>query len=143
MSPPDDPLIVIQSQGMIGLNFSGSGNNEQIALFIINCNLETGFDVTFQFANTCKFKSGAREIPITNLILDEISGTLGTGLNKAIDLDVLHNLAGNEYVWNPGANQTTETVNYIVELRASWTVPATQLAGFYNERITVIISHGL
>ncbi len=143
LSPPDALVNVIQCQAMVGFDFSGSGNKEQIALFIINCNATQGFDVSFKFANRGKFKCGTREVPMTVLVLNKVSGTLGTGLTEPIDLDILHNLTGDEYVWNPGATQTTETVNYIVDLRASWAASTGKLAGFYSEVITAVISVGL
>lgn len=145
LSPPDDPINIIQSQGIVNLDFSRSGNDEQIALLIINNNHVTGFDVFFKFTNGCAFKSGATQsIPMTSLVLDKVSGTLGAGLTEPVDLDILHNLSGgDEYTWNPGATQTTATVNYIVELRASWENPQGKLAGFYSEVITIVITPGL
>jgi hypothetical protein len=145
LSPPDDPINTIQSQGIVGLDFSRNGNNEQIALFIINNNCVTGFDVFFKFANGCAFRYGAtQEIPMTSLVLDRVSGTLGAGLVEPVDVDILHNLSGgDEYTWNPGATQTTPTTNYIVELRASWDNSAGKLAGFYSEAITIIITIGV
>src|SRR3989339_192579 len=143
LSPPDPLVNTMQCQGVVGFDFSGSSSNEQIALFIINSNAVNGVDVSFRFANRCKFTCGTREIPMTAVILDKVSGVLGTGLAEPIDLDVLHNLSGDEFIWDPGAAQTTETVNYIVELRASWANPAGKLAGFYSEAITAVISVGL
>ncbi|MBN2035833.1 MAG: hypothetical protein JW768_03745 [Chitinispirillaceae bacterium] len=145
LSPPDPPINSIQSQGIVGLDFSRSANDERIAIMIINNNHVTGFDVFFKFTNGCSFKSGAvQEIPMTALVLDEVSGTLGTGLTAPNDIDILHNLSGgDEYTWDPGAAQTTETINYIVELRANWDNPAGKLAGFYSETITIVITPGL
>jgi hypothetical protein len=133
----------MQCQGVVGLDFTQSGTNEQIALFIINSNSTTGFDVTFKFTNYCKFKCGIREIPMTSLLLDKVSGTLGAGLTEPVNIDVLNNLSGDEYVWNLGATQTTETVNYIVELKASWANPIRMITGFYFETITATITVGL
>jgi len=132
----------IQSQGVVGLNFASAGNNSQIALFIINSTDTTaGFTVTFEFTNGGKFKSGVNEIPMTSLSLHKVSGTLGAGLTEPVPpLDILHNLSGNQYTWTPGALQTTNTVNFIVELKASWSNPAGKLAGFYFEIITVTMS---
>jgi hypothetical protein len=143
LSPPDPQINDIQGMPVSGLNFSDAGNNVQIALFVINCNTTAGFDVTFKFANKGVFKSGTKEIPMTSLVLDKVSGTLGAGLTEPVDVDILNNLTGNQYVWNPGAAQTTATENYIVELRASWDIPAGKLAGFYFESIEADISVGL
>jgi hypothetical protein len=143
LSPPDSPNNTIQCQGVTGLNFGAAGNNVQIALFIINSNTTTAFDLTFQFANGCKFKYRSGEIPMTALVLNKVSGTLGIGLTEPDHLDVLDNLPGGQYLWDPGAAQTTPTVNYIVELRGSWANPAGKLAGFYYETITVTFTVGL
>lgn len=145
LSPPEDPINTINCQGIVGLDFSRGGSNEQIALIIINNNLTVGFDLFFKFANRCSFKcTDAQQIPMTSLVLDRVSGTLGDGLLEPVDVDILHNLSGgDEYTWNPGAEQTTATVNYIVELKASWANPLGKLAGFYSEVITIVITPGL
>jgi hypothetical protein len=143
LSPPDALLNNLQAMSVTSLNFAQAGNGEQVALFIVNSNAATGFSVTFRFANGGAFTSGSNQIPMTSLVLDEVSGTLGEGLEAPVDLDVLHNLSGNEYVWEPAGVPTTETVNYIVELRASWADPAGKLAGLYFETITATISVGL
>ena len=140
LSPPDPPFNDIQSMGVSGVDFSRAGNKVQIALFMVNSNSATGFVVTFTFANGCKFTSGSKEIPMTELYLNKVSGTIGTGLTDAANIDVLHDLTGNQYFWRPGISQTTATVNYIVDLRASWNDPVRILAGFYFEHIQATIA---
>jgi hypothetical protein len=142
-SPPDPLISSIQCQGVLGLDFSSSGNNQQIGLFIINCNdTPGGFAVTFQFTNACQFKSGAGAIPWTDLVLNKVGGTLGSGLTDPVNLDIFHSrtVGGTEYLWDPGPGQKSETVNYIVELKATWDNPARYLAGFYFETIEATIT---
>jgi hypothetical protein len=144
LSPPDPPFNDIQSQGISSLDFTRTGNNAQIAVFIINSNTTTGFDVLFEFTNVCKFQSGAQEIPMTSLLLNEVSGTLGTGLTRPVNVDILnHLISGNQYLWDPGPGQSDSTWNYIVDLKASWTAPVRALAGFYFERVSATIRAGL
>jgi hypothetical protein len=144
LSPTDPPINTLQCQGVTGFDFSKQGINQQIALFVINSNTITGFDVIFEFANTCQFKSGSKAISMTSLLLNKVSGTLGIGLLPPVDVDVLHHLSGgNQYIWDPGTGQTSETVNYIVELKASWTGNTHAIAGFYFETISATIRAGL
>ena len=132
-----------QGQGVVGLDFSSGGNNQQIAIFVISVSdTPASYKVVFTFANGCKFKSGARAsaIPMTGLVWDYISGSLGTGLTAPGSDDILHNLntGGISYDWRPQGTQSTET-NYIMELRASWNAPAGIIAGFYYETITATV----
>ncbi len=143
--PSGEPLInTVQAQGVVGLNFSQAGNGEQIAYFIINSNSSTGFILKIKCANNGKFKNGSSMIPMTSLVLNKSSGVIGTGLTEPTNLDVLAVVSsGGEFSWNPGNNPTTETTNYMVELKADWAGPSGILAGFYFETITVSISVGL
>lgn len=143
--PPEDPLLnTVQAQGMIGLNFSQPGNGEQIAYFIINSNSSTGFILTISLTNHGNFKRGASLIPMTSLVLNKLSGNIGTGLTEPNNLDVLAVVnGGGEYDWNPGNAAETVTFNYMVELKADWADPSMKLAGFYSEIITVTIAVGL
>mgnify|MGYP007061388446 CR=1 FL=1 len=144
LSPPDDLINNIQCQGVFGLNFTQAGSREQIAYFVINSNSATGFDVTFKFANFAKFINGNNEIPMTALVLNKVSGTLGEGLTEPNEIDVLDKLnGGDEYIWNPGTEPSSETVNFIIDLNADWDDPLGKMAGFYFETITVTISVGL
>lgn len=144
LSPPDELINNIQCQGVFGLNFTQAGNREQIAYFVINSNSATGFQVTFKFANFAKFVNSNNEIPLTALVLNKVSGTLGNGLTEPNEIDVLSELnGGDEYVWNPGSEPTSETVNLLIDLKADWDDPLGKMAGFYFETITVTISVGL
>jgi hypothetical protein len=144
-SPPDPPIRTAQGQGVVGLDFSGSGNDEQIALFVITCNDTPGsFEVDFEFINACQFKCGTRvrAIPFTGLVWNHISGTLGSGLTDPVDKDILHNrtAGGTQYVWAPtGTGQKSETNGYIMELKANWDHPAGILSGFYFETIKATV----
>jgi hypothetical protein len=144
-SPPDPPVRTAQGQGVVGLDFSGSGNDEQIALFVITCNDTPGtFDVKFEFLNACQFKCGTRARPIsmTGLVWNHISGNLGSGLIEPVNKDVLHNRepGGTEYIWTPtGVGQKSETNGYIMELKANWEEPAGILSGFYFETIKATV----
>ena len=139
----DLPVInTVQAQGVFGMPFNQAATGEQIAIFIINCNTTTAFDLDFHFTNLGKFKSGTREIAMSNIKLNGVSGTLGAGLTVPSNTAVTLDGSGN-WTWNPGATQTTETVNYLVELKANWPDGSSNLAGFYSESITVTISIGL
>ncbi len=142
--PPGAPLVnTVQSQGMIGLNFNGPGNSEQIAYFIINSNSSTGFILKLELANRGNFKNGTSLIPMTSLVLNKSSGVIGTGLSEPNNLDVLAAVSsGGEFSWNPGNTATTITSNYMLELKADWSDPSGKLAGFYSETITVTFSVG-
>lgn len=144
LSPPDQLINSIQCQGVFGLNFTQAANREQIAYFVINSNSATGFEVTFKFANFAKFVNGNNEIPMTALVLNKVSGTLGSGLIEPNEIDVLSELnGGDEYVWDPGSEPTDETVNFLLDLKADWDDSSGKMAGFYFETITVTISVGL
>lgn len=144
LSPPDDLVNNIQCQGVFGLNFTQAGNSEQIAYFVVNSNSANGFAVKLKFANNAKFVSGSNEIPITSLVLSKVSGTLGEGLTEPNEIDVLDKLnGGDEYIWNPGTEPSSETVNFLIDLKADWDDPSGKIAGFYFETITVTISTGL
>lgn len=141
--PPGAPLVnTVQAQGIIGLNFSGPGNLEQIAYIVINSNDSSGFILELKLTNRGNFISGASSIPMTELVLNSSSGTLGAGLSEPHDIDILTDVNNGEYIWNPGNPPTTVTSNYMVELKASWADPSGKLAGFYLETITVTISAG-
>jgi hypothetical protein len=132
-----------QGQGVVGLDFSGSGNDEQIMIFVINVNDTPGsFKVRFEFTNACQFKCGTRIIAMTGLVWNHISGSLGTGLTEPVDNDILHHRidGGTAYEWEPqGTGQKSETSNYILELKATWDNPKGILSGFYYETIKATV----
>jgi hypothetical protein len=142
--PPFPEIKLAQGQGVVGLDFSSSGNNQQIAIFVISVNDTPGtFKVRFEFANSYQFKcaTSTNTIPMTDLVWKYISGSLGTGLTEPADKDMLHHLNpdGISYDWQPqGTGQKTVT-NYILELRASWNNPVRILTGFYSEIITATV----
>jgi hypothetical protein len=139
----DLPVINnLQGQGVFGMQFNQAATGQQICIFLINNNTASAFDIDFHFTNVGKFKSGSREIAMSSIVLNGISGQLGAGLtvpvNQAVTLD-----GSGDWTWNPGATQTTETINYLVELKANWPDGSNKLAGFYSESITATISIGL
>lgn len=139
----DFPVVnTLQSQGIFGLSFSSKTVGGQLALFLINSNHPNGFDVTFTFANKGNFKNGTHVIPMSNICLNRLSGTIGTGLtapvNQAVTLD-----SDGAWVWDPGATQSTETVNLLLEMKCDWPDTWNYMAGFYSESITATISIGL
>ena len=140
----DLPIVnVLQSQGVFGLPFNQPGVDEQLAIYLVNNNCVNAFDLTFHFANKGKFKNGAHEIVMTNIKLNRLSGTLGAGLtNPATNLPVTLDGSG-DWTWDPGATQSTETVNLLLELKGSWPDGSNAMAGFYSESITATISVGL
>jgi hypothetical protein len=147
-APPDPPQRIVQGQGVIGLDFAAGGNNVQVALFVINVNDTPGvggvFDVKFEFTNACRFMNGTTlAIPMTDLVWKKLGGTLGTGLTEPANDDIFNNRVsgGTVYYWKPTGTggQKSATVNYIMELKATWDKPAGVIAGFYYETITATI----
>lgn len=134
---------VLQAQGVFGLPFNQSASDQQLAIYLVNNNYANAFDITFHFANKGKFKNGSHEIVMSNIKLNRLSGTLGSGLsNPATNLTVTLDGSG-DWVYDPGTTQTTETVNLLLELKASWPDGSNAMAGFYSETITTTISVGL
>ncbi len=81
---------------------------------------------------------------MTELLLDHVTGTIGTGLTKPVDIDMLTVMAGSDsFFWDPGSVASTETTNYIFEVKGSWDDPSNELAGFYTEYIQVVMTVGL
>jgi hypothetical protein len=139
----DFPVVnSLQSQGVFGLDFSSRTVGGQLALFLINSNHPNGFDITFTFANKGNFKNGAHVIPMTNITLNRLSGTIGTGLTAPVHQAVALDSDG-AWFWDPGASQSTETVNLLLELKCDWPDTWNYMAGFYSESITATISIGL
>lgn len=139
----DFPVVnTLQSQGIFGLSFNSRTVGGQLALFLINSNATQAFDLTFAFANKGNFKNGSHTIPMTNIKLNRLSGTIGSGLTAPANLDVTLDTDG-EWTWNPGATQTTETENLLLELKCDWPDAYNYMAGFYSESITATISIGL
>lgn len=139
----DLPTInTAQGNSVISLNFSAAGTHQQIAIFLINSNDPLGFHLTFTFQNKGVFKSGSRSITPTSLVLNQLSGTLGTNLVPPIDLAITPDGAG-VWTWSPGpVLPGTETDSYLVEIAATWPEPAGAIAGFYQEKITCVMTSG-
>ncbi len=139
----DTPLInTYQGTSNINLNFTSSGTHQQIALFLISSNDPAGFHVTFTFQNKGFFKVGSRQFAMTSIVLNKVSGTLGTGLTEPANMPITLDGAG-AWTWHPTPPApTTETDGYLVEIAVDWANPATGLAGFYQERITCSVASG-
>jgi len=139
----DFPAInTIQATSTFNHGFNQAQTNAQLVLFLVNSNTTTGFTVTFTFANKGKFKAGTAEFNITGLVLDDYGGTLGTGLTVPVNEVITLDGAG-VWVWSPGNTPTTETVNYLVEIKGSWADHSTALSGFYYESISAVIAVGI
>jgi hypothetical protein len=142
-APGDFPVVnTLQAQGAFGFSFNQAQTRQQLAILLVNNNTVSAFDITFHFTNLGNFKSGTREIALSNIQLHGISGTLGADLTPPVNTAVTLDGSG-DWTWDPGATQSTETVNYLVELVADWPDASNQLAGFYSEGITATISIGL
>lgn len=138
----DLPLVnTLQGTSSFNLNFSQASANQQIALFLINSNDPNGFSVTFTFANKGAFAAGGRSFSMASIVLDRVSGTLGSGLTEPLDEPVTLDPAGT-WTWSPGNSPTTETVNYIIEIKVTWPDPSPGLAGLYLESINAVITGG-
>ena len=138
----DDNINALQTQGNLGVDLNRTGNNEQVAVLVINSNYAAGFHITFTFTNKGKFKKGSKEITMTNIVLNKMnSGTLGTGLSEPVNLTMLPLDGSGSWVWSPGT-PTTETINYVMEIKVSWSSPGSGNAGFYFENINAVISVG-
>jgi len=138
----DLPLVNnLQGTSTFNLNFSQASANQQIALFLINSNDPSGFSVTFTFANKGAFAAGSRNFSMASIVLDRVSGTLGSGLTEPVD-ELITLDAGGAWTWSPGNSPTTETVNYIIEIKVTWPDPSPGLAGLYLESINAVITGG-
>lgn len=137
----DLPLVNMQ-QGTsnISLNLENAGTHQQLGLFLINSNDPLGFHVTFTFANRGNFQAGARQIPITNLVLNKISGTLGTSPTDPVNVPITLDGSGS-WTWSPGV-PTVETENLLVEIAGDWAGESGRIAGFYRESITCVVASG-
>ncbi len=142
-APGDLPVInTLQAQGVFGLPFNQAAVDQQIAIFLINNNTTTAFDINFHFTNLGNFTSGTRQIAMSDIKLNGISGQLGADLTVPVDEAVTLDGSG-DWTWDPGVSQSTETINYVIELKASWPDAQSFLAGYYFEAITATISIGV
>lgn len=138
----DIPLInQLQGTSVFNLNFTQPGANQQVAVFLVNSNDPDGFSVTFTFSNLGRFGAGNNSFAMTTFVLNGIDGTLGAGLaapvNQSFTLD-----GGGSWTWSPGNSPTTETVNYLVEIKVGWADQSSSLAGLYRETINAVITGG-
>jgi hypothetical protein len=129
----------VQGSSNFSLVLTQPGNQETIANFLINSNSANGFLLVITFGNKGKFKNGGSEIPIAHLWLDKVGGSLGGGLTEPVNEPISLDQNGS-WTWNPGASPTTETVNYLTEVKATWTSQSNVLAGFYTESISATIT---
>lgn len=137
----DLPLTnTVQTTSVINLNFTAAGTHQQVALILVNSNDPAGFHVTFTFQNRGNFTVGARSFPMSNIVLNGLSGTLGGGLAPPANMPVTLDGAGT-WSWSPGV-PTTETDAYLLEIAVDWANPSGGLAGFYQERISCTIASG-
>jgi hypothetical protein len=139
----DTPLInTAQTTSNINLNFTAAGTHQQIALILIHSNDPAGFHVVFTFQNKGFFTVGTRQFAMTSIVLNKVSGTIGSGLTDPVDMPIVLDGAGT-WTWSPSPPlPTTETDGYLLEIAVNWANPASGLAGFYQERITCTIVSG-
>jgi hypothetical protein len=141
----DDPPLVNTVQAAMGnlsMNFGMPGVHQQIALFLVNSNDPAGFHVEFTFANKGNFKVGTRQFAMSNVVLSEVSGTLGPGLtapnNTPLTIDAGTGIA----TWTPAGTPAGATDNYLIAIYADWADQSSKLAGYYMENITAVIVSG-
>ncbi|HKP98462.1 MAG TPA: hypothetical protein VJ385_22215 [Fibrobacteria bacterium] len=140
----DIPTVnTVQNTGSnLSLNLTAAGTHQQLGLFLVNSNDATGFHITFSFQNKGFFKAGTRQIALTNIVLNKVSGTLGGGLVEPINTPIVLDGSGN-WTWSPcPPAPTTETDSYFVEIAADWTDASGGIAGFYYEKINAVIVSG-
>ncbi|MDD5675052.1 MAG: hypothetical protein PHC61_12860 [Chitinivibrionales bacterium] len=153
------PLINnIVGVGVITLDFSSNGVDQDIATFIVNNN-STSFTCTWTFSNTGNFvNANGVAIPMTTIKMGR-QGTdlgdthMGSGTETLAATDTIFNTSTNSTATELAINgsgtfstdgiyttglltQTDATVNVPLEMTASWTSGATVLAGLYMESIT-------
>jgi hypothetical protein len=138
----DIPLVnQLQGTSVFNLNFTQPGAGQQVAVFLVNSNDPDGFSVTFTFSNLGRFGSGGNSFAMSTFVLNGIDGTLGAGLtapaNQSFTLD-----GSGSWTWSPGNSPTTETVNYLIEIKVNWTDQSSSLAGLYRETINAVITGG-
>jgi hypothetical protein len=148
----------------MGLDLTSAGTLLEVANFTISNNT-TSWDLAFTFSNGTIFKKGAggsvyTEVPWTNLTMNPIGGTLGTGvttLNPATAItsgvtpytatigqgmwtEVATDVAASKVVtWDP-ETQTSPTISYQISMRASWAAGSSMMAGLYTETITAVLT---
>jgi hypothetical protein len=146
----DIPLVNnIVGIGVITLDFSSDGDDVDIAKFIINNN-SNSFDVTWTFTNSAEFQKTATEaIPMTTLTIEPGVQPAGSHLGTDVEIldpatawdgvdqtagDILAQAQIGDVVWNP-TDQTDATLNYLIQMKASWVNSNLLLAGLYTEQI--------
>jgi hypothetical protein len=149
------PLINnIVGVGVITLDFSSNGVDQDIATYIVNNN-STSFTITWTFANNGKFvNANAVAIPMTTIKMGRGTDLGDTHMGTGTDLTA----AAAQTVFDPATKgtinelsllplvanaygttlltQSDATVDVPLEMTASWTSGATVLAGLYMESIT-------
>ncbi len=115
-------IPVIQSVNCIpnaNINFTEGAKDITFATCTINNNTEN-YEVTFKF----DFLFGEKKScgPFTSLKLKEVSGTRGEGISNPTGTSVLPSLQQGQFIWKP-ETQTTSTIDYVVEIKASWVKP--------------------
>jgi hypothetical protein len=143
----DAPLVntAQASTSSLSLNFGQLGVHQQIGLFMINSNDNTGFHVNFTFANKGYFKAGVRQFALKNIVLSRLSGTLGTNLDEANNTPLTVDAGTGVATWNPvglGGAPVSATENYLVAIYADWDDQSSGLAGFYQESISATMISG-
>ena len=114
------PVSSMQCTGSSDLDFSHAGNQVLLATCTINNNLAS-YQALFRFEWRDSFSgTDGTDLPFTSVTLQETGGLLGQGITPLNGVEILSQIKGNSYTWNP-EEQKTSTINYTVEIRASWT----------------------
>lgn len=134
------PLVnSITGIGVVTLDFGSPGVNVVIATFILNNNSQE-FDVDWTLANNAEFRNAAgTAIVMTTAVLNPVTPGVGLGTARLAAADLANvSVAGGAGTWN--YLQSTATVNYAINLTASWADPSGFLAGLYTENVTFSVT---
>lgn len=139
------PLInSIVGIGVLSLDFGSAGDDVTIATFIVNNN-SPGYSVTWNFTNEGAFSNGTSDITITEILVSEAGGTLGTGCDVLPAADLGITTGTSSATWDAAikgtaTEQTTATIDYQIAMTADWANSADAMAGLYTETITYTIT---
>lgn len=131
----DENLSFVSGSGNVNINVLDPVNEQSLASFLIQNNNQEGFYIKLTFENKGKFKNGASEVGINSLVLRPRSGVLGDGLiDPGGDIVVTLDVNG-EFTYDFGNTQTTQTINYQLDLIGICTSNSNSIHGFFKEKI--------
>jgi len=124
--------------GAVSINVKGSAVDQAIASCTVDNNTKS-YEVSFTFKNGGKFidaASGNFIQPYSFKITASGTGMLGQGITPLINKEMLP-LNNNQFIWQT-ENQATATVDYGLNILASWNAEGAP-AGLYQETIITTI----